>query len=230
MTVNHADPEPQDGDNGTRRDRMAQALIRQLLQVVDEGVGPLTGAREYAQSREKILGNPEAAIRRIVRETMAQAGMAGFVTGLGGFITLPIALPANIAGQAVLNARMVAAIAHLRGWDLNDEVVRHSILLVVAGESPNQVLRQFGVRLGQQLTATAIKRIPMAAIWAINKKAGFMLLAKYGTKRSLVTLAKGIPVAGAAIGSAVDATFTRTVASLAKRSFSPVFDSPGDQR
>jgi hypothetical protein len=78
----------------------------------------------------------------------------------------------------------------------------------------------------------------MAAIWAINKKAGFMLLAKYGTKRSLVTLAKGIPVtlakgipvAGAAIGSAVDATFTRTVASLAKRSFSPVFDSQGDQR
>jgi hypothetical protein len=230
MTLSHADPEPHDGGKESRRDRVAQALIRQLMQVVDEGVGPLTGAREYAQSREKILGDSEAVIRRIVRETMAQAGMAGFVTGLGGFITLPIAVPANIAGQAVLNARMVAAIAHLRGWDLDDEVVRHSILVVVAGESPNQVLRQFGVRLGQQLTATAIKRIPITLIRQINKRVGFMLLAKYGTKRSLVTLAKGIPVAGAAIGSAVDATFTRTVASLAKHSFTPVFGSQGDPR
>lgn len=202
-----------------KSDKFASALMRQLLHVIDEGVGPLTGAREYANSRWKITGDPETAIRRIVRETVVAAGMAGFVTGIGGLLTLPATLPANIAGQAVLNARMVAAIAHLRGWDLEDEVVRNAILIAVAGGSPNQVLRQFGVQTGRKLTETAIKRVPISVIRAINRRVGFMLLAKYGTKRSVVTLAKGVPVAGGLVGGAVDAALTRSVASLAKKSF-----------
>lgn len=207
-----------------KSDKVAHALTQQLLKVIDDGVGPLTGARDYADSRWKIAGDPEAAIRRIVRETVASAGTAGFVTGLGGFITLPATLPANIAGQAVLNARMVASIAHLRGWDLRDEVVRQAILIAVAGGSPNQVLRQFGVTVGRKLTETAIRRVPITVIRAINKKVGFMLLAKYGTKRSVVTLAKGVPIAGGIVGGAVDASFTRAVASLTKKSFPPVHE------
>ena len=207
-----------------KSDKVATALTQQLLKVIDDGVGPLTGARDYADSRWKIKGDPEAAIRRIVRETVASAGTAGFVTGLGGFIALPATLPANIAGQAVLNARMVAAIAHLRGWDLNDEVVRQAILIAVAGGSPNQVLRQFGITVGRRLTETAIRRVPITVIRAINKKVGFMLLAKYGTKRSVVTLAKGVPIAGGIFGGAVDASFTRAVASLTKQSFPAVHE------
>lgn len=203
----------------SKGDQLANALIQQLLKVIDEGVGPLTGARGYATSRLQTTGDREAAIRRVVRETVATAATAGFVTGLGGFISLPVTLPANIAGQAVLNARMVAAIAHLRGWDLGDEVVRQAVLITVAGGSPNQVLRQFGVTVGRKLTETAIKRLPITVIREINKKVGFMLIAKYGTKRSVVTLAKGVPIAGGLVGGAVDASFTKTVSALAKKSF-----------
>lgn len=206
-------------------EKLADGLVRQLFKVIDEGVGPLTGAADYAESRRKITGDPEAAIRRVARETIASAGTAGLVTGLGGFVTLPVALPANIAGQAVLNARMVAAIAALRGWDLQDEVVRQAILVTVAGGSPNQVLRQFGITVGQKATATAIKRIPISVLRAVNKRAGFMLVAKYGTKRSVVTLAKGIPLAGGLVGGAVDASFTKTVSTIAKKSFPTVATS-----
>jgi hypothetical protein len=209
------------GDDGSvgQVARLGHALVKQLMEVINEGIGPLDGAKDYAESRRRLVGDDEAAIRRIVRETLVGAGMTGFVTGLGGFIALPVGLPANIAGQAILNARMVAAIAHLRGWDLEDEVVRNAILLTVAGANPNQVLRQFGIAFGQKMTAQAIRRIPIAVLREINKRVGFMLVAKYGTKRSLVTLARGVPLVGAAVGGTVDATFTKSVSALAKRSF-----------
>lgn len=210
----------------SKRERAAGTLIDQLLKVVDDGVGPLTGARTYAEARRRQMHSPERAIRRIVNETIASAGTTGFVTGLGGFVTLPAAIPANIAGQAILNARMVAAIAHLRGWDLRDEVVRQAILITVAGGSPNQVLRQFGVALGRKLTEAAIRRLPVTVLREINKRVGFMLVAKYGTKRSLVTLAKGVPIAGGLVGGAVDATFTKSVSIMAKKSFPRVDDPP----
>ena len=203
----------------TRIDKTASSLMGAVLKTIDDGVGPLTGARDYAESRLELTGDNEAAIQRIVRETVATSGTAGFVTGVGGFVTMPVSLPANIAGQAILNARMVAAIAHLRGWDITDEFVRNSILITIAGGQPNQVLRQFGIQVGGKVAANAIKRIPIAVIRDINRRVGFMLLAKYGTKRSVVTLTKAVPAIGGLIGGAVDAGFTKAVSTGAKRAF-----------
>ncbi|NVI89224.1 EcsC family protein [Actinomadura sp. BRA 177] len=192
------------------------------MKVVDDGVGPLTGSRAYAEARAESFGDPEKAARRIINETTAMVGTAGFVTGLGGLIALPVTLPANITGQAVLNARMVGAIAHLRGWDLRDEIVRNAILITVAGGSPNAVLSGFGVKVSQKLAETAIKKIPIDVLRAINKKVGFMLVAKYGTKRSMITLTKLVPGVGGVVGGTVDAAFTRVVARVAKKAFPPL--------
>ena len=186
--------------------------------------GPLTGSLDYAEERLEKYGDPEKAIRRIVNETTTASTTTGFVTGLGGFIALPVTLPANITGQAILNAHMVGAIAHLRGWDIHDEVVRHAVLITVAVGSPNAVLAEFGVTVSRKLAETAIKRLPIGILRAINKKVGFMLVAKYGTKRSALTLAKGVPLVGGVVGGAVDAGFTRVVAGGAKKAF-PVVDT-----
>lgn len=213
----------------TALDKLGTALTGRVMNVVDEGVGPLTGSRDYAEARVEILGDPEKAIRRIVNETTAASGATGFVTGLGGFLVLPATLPANITGQAILNARMVGSIAYLRGWNIHDEVVRNALLVTVAGGSPNAVLAEFGVTLGRKLTETAIKRLPLEIIRAINKRVGFMLIAKYGTKRSAVTLTKLVPGIGGIVGGAVDAGFTRIVARAAKKAFPPIeaATSPG---
>ncbi|MGH3247847.1 MAG: EcsC family protein [Trebonia sp.] len=200
-------------------DKLGSALMRQLMKVVDEGVGPVTGSRDYAEARLAHCGDPEKAIKRIVAETTASSGMAGFVTGLGGFITLPVALPANIAGQAILNARMVGAIAHLRGWDLRDELVRNSVLITIAGGTPNAVLTEFGVTVARKSAEAAIKKLPITIVREINRRVGFMLVAKYGTKRSAVTLSKLVPGVGGVVGGAVDAVFTRLVGRLARKSF-----------
>ena len=50
---------------------------------------------------------------------MRYAGAQGFVTNIGGLVTAAVAVPANIAGLALIQCRMVAGIAHLRGYDLD---------------------------------------------------------------------------------------------------------------
>jgi hypothetical protein len=200
-------------------DKLGSALVKQLMKVIDGGVGPIKSSRDYAEARLAQFGDPEKAVKRVVAETTASSAMAGFVTGLGGFIALPVALPANITGQAILNARMVGAIAHLRGWDLQDELVRNSVLITIAGGTPNAVLTEFGVAVARKSAEAAIKKLPIAIIRDINKRVGFMLIAKYGTKRSVVTLTKLVPGVGGVVGGAVDATFTRLVGRLAKKSF-----------
>lgn len=125
-----------------------------------------------------------------------------------------------------LNARMVASIAHLRGWDLQDEAVRSSILVTMAGSTPAGLFSAFGVDVGQKLTVTAIRRVPIEVIRKINKRVGFMLIAKYGTKRSAITLTKAVPVVGGVVGATVDATYTKTVSTVAKRAFPDVTEGP----
>jgi hypothetical protein len=201
-------------------ERSASKVTDVLLSSVRDGIGPMSGAAAYAdERRERYDGDVEKAIKRIISETTAASATAGFVTGLGGFVTMPVTVPANLAGSALLNARMVASIAHLRGWDVRDPATANLILLLVAGESATAAVRTVGVKVGQELTKSAIKKLPIEVIRAVNKKVGFMLLAKYGTKRSAITLVKAVPFVGGAVGGTVDAGFTRAAAAAAKKAF-----------
>ncbi len=65
----------------------------------------------YRASEEAV----ERVINRLVKESVAASSTNGFLTGLGGFVTMPITVPANIAGALVINARLVGSIAYLRG-------------------------------------------------------------------------------------------------------------------
>ncbi len=201
-------------------ERSASKVTDVLLNSARDGFAPMTGAAVYADERaERYEGDVEKAVKRIINETSAASATAGFVTGLGGFVTMPLTVPANLAGSALLNARMVAAIAHLRGWDVRDPATANLILLLVAGESATAAARAVGIKVGQELTKSAIKKLPIEAIRAVNRKVGFMLLAKYGTKRSAITLVKAVPFVGGAVGGTVDAGFTRAVALAAKKAF-----------
>lgn len=227
----------EEGDE--RTNILAEALKTLVGRVVNDGVGPLTGSIEYAHARlrepadrfdkpddpfgtgyqEPGSTDAEQAIKRIVRESVLAAGTSGFVTGLGGLVTLPVTLPANLAGNLVINARMVGAIAYLRGYSLRDPHTQAVLMLVVAGSSAQKAMSTLGVKLGREFSKQVIKAIPITVIRRINQKAGFMLLAKYGTKRAGITLAKGVPIVGGVVGGAVDASLTQFIASSAKSAF-----------
>lgn len=218
----------QDGDVKSSKavDKVGQQLHRLTLRAVEEGVGPLGGSAAYAQARtagaESSAEDREAAIRRVVRESVTASGAQGFVTGVGGLVTLPVTLPANLAGSLVINARMVGTIAHLRGYQLSDPHTQAMITLVAAGSSAQSALSAFGVTLGQQAAMQAIKLLPLSVVNQINKKAGFYLVAKYGSQRSAVTLAKAVPAFGGLVGGGVDAALTASIGKVAKKVFPPL--------
>ena len=70
----------------------------------------------------------------MIENNTALAGGQGFLANLGGLVTVAATIPLNIAGLALLQVRMVAGIAHLRGYDLGDPRVRNAILLCTLGE------------------------------------------------------------------------------------------------
>ena len=205
----------------------AEKLTALVGKVVDDGVGPVQGSRTYAGDRlerARREGRSEAeavegAIKVIIRESVAAAGTTGFVTGLGGPLAMPVTLPANVAGNLAINARMVGAIAHLRGYTLDDPHCRTIILLTVAGSNLQAAASELGVQLGKQVANQSIRAIPIAVLRRINARAGFFLVAKYGTQRSAVTLARAIPVAGGLVGGSVDAALTGMIGKAAKRAF-----------
>ena len=59
------------------------------------------------------------------RSHLKLAAAGGFVTSVGGFITLPVALPANVLGFYLLATRMTAAVASLRGYDITRRADPH---------------------------------------------------------------------------------------------------------
>jgi hypothetical protein len=207
--------------------RSADQVRVALLKFVRDGAGPVTGSAGYAADRLERTGDADAAIRRIVRESQLSTATSGFVTGLGGFVTMPVTIPAAFAGAALLNARMVGAICHLRGYDVEDPFVQQMMLVTVAGGSANVVLREAGVNIGRRAAVAAIEHLSIDTVRAINKKVGFMLLAKYGTQRSAITLAKAVPFVGGLVGGTVDASFTRAVAAAAKKTF-PLLEGSTD--
>src|SRR4051794_35653974 len=111
------DNQPDDGAIG----RMVQVLMDTGL----DGRGPLKPATTVAdRALRRTRGEREAAIERVRRSHVAGGAVGGFVTGIGGFVTMPVALPLNVAEFYLQATRMVGAIATLRGYDVADPQVR----------------------------------------------------------------------------------------------------------
>ncbi|MGY1606371.1 MULTISPECIES: endonuclease/exonuclease/phosphatase family protein [unclassified Geodermatophilus] len=200
--------------------RAGQELVERLLRTGIDGFGPFKPAAESA--REALEGRtPEQAVSALVRNHCALAGAQGFVTNVGGLVTLPVALPANVGASYLVQAHLAASIAAVHGHDLNGEQMRSAVLLCLLGNAGTEVLKRAGVTVGTKMSTALIKRIPVTVIREINKRAGFALVAKFGTKRAALTLAKGVPVVGGVIGGGFDVVATRAVGAFADRTFRP---------
>ncbi len=124
----------------------------------------------------------DQAINSLIRWQNAKCTTSGFLSGLGGLIVLPIAIPANIASVTYVQIRMIAAIAHMRGYDSRDDQVKTFVFVCLTGQSASDILKQAGIKAGSAFTKQAIKRIPGEIIKSINKVVGFRLVTKFGEK------------------------------------------------
>ena len=138
---------------------------------------------EYKQAHTAGTDSLEACARRLVRWQMPKAGTSGFLSGIGGVLTLPVAIPANLASVMFVQIRMIAAIAHLGGQDLRNDKVRTLCYACMCGSASADVLKEVGIKLGEKLTEQAIKQITGTTITRINRAVGFRLITKFGQKR-----------------------------------------------
>mgnify|MGYP002742312861 FL=1 len=97
-------------------------------------------------------------------------GTNGFITGLGGLLVLPVTISANVAGVIYVQLRMIAAIAHINGYDIYSDQVRTIAYMCLTGSSAANVLKNTGIKIGEKVAINAIKKIPGSVLIKINKQ------------------------------------------------------------
>ena len=87
------------------------------------GVAGLDSASELAQSYTQSDKDRSGQANSLIRWQNTKAGTSGFLSGLGGILTMPVTIPANVASVIFVQMRMIAAIAHIGGHDIRDDRV-----------------------------------------------------------------------------------------------------------
>lgn len=208
--------------NNLARNSLTESKLTQILEWgYEKALNGLPGtetAQELAESYLRKHSSVDKAIDSLIRWQNAKGATSGFLTGVGGLITLPVAIPANIASVMYVQIRMIAAIAYMRGYDLEDDQVKTLVFVCLTGQAATDILKQAGVKIGNALAKEAVKKIPGEVIKAINKAVGVRLVTKFGEK-GFINLGKAVPIVGGIIGGAVDGIGTHTIGKTAKRVF-----------
>ena len=196
-----------------------------MLQVLDTcyekailGLPGFETAQELGDKYLEKYQDVEKAIDKFIAFQEAKCMTSGFITGLGGVLTLPVAIPANVASVLYVQIRMIAAIAHMRGYDVLDDQVKTFIYVALTGNSAGEILKQSGIQIGVKMGTSLVKKIPGKVLTKINQKVGFRLLTKMG-KTGAINLIKLVPITGGIVGGGFDLISTATIAKTAKKIF-----------
>jgi hypothetical protein len=199
--------------------RAVDGLVARLLRSGIDGAGPLAAASVVAAKARAAAPTEAAAIDRVIRTHVRLAALEGFLTGLGGFVTMVVALPANVWAFHLLATRMVAAIAAIHGHDVSTAEVRAAVLLTLAGDDAGDILRRAGAITGQgKLTSVALRGLPPSALMAVNKGVVFRLLVRF-SRSGLARFGKLVPGIGGVIGGGVDAYLMHRIGRRARNDF-----------
>ena len=194
----------------------AGGAMRQVLEIAIDGYGRLPSARSAAARHlQKQAGSADEAISSIIDHHVRLASAQGFVTNIGGLAMLPIAIPANITGVATVQVRMVAAIAHLRGYDLNDNRVRTALVMCLMG----------GEQVAEHIAEGTLPTSPLAVATApifdpeldrlVAEEVLTDLAARIGGKNVALAIVKRVPLMGGGVSAVMDGIATYQIGRYA---------------
>ena len=173
---------------------------------------------EMANDYLKKYKTKEEACKAMIRNQITKCATSGFITGFGGFITMPVTLPANITSVIYVQMRMIACISYMAGFDLDSDQTQTLVYACLAGVAVNNVIKQAGIKFGVKFANGLIKKIPGKVLIKINQKVGFRFATKFGTK-GIINLGKLIPGVGAVIGGGLDLVETKIIAERSYKWF-----------
>jgi len=205
------------GTNATKRaPGLAGSFIRQAFDRAVDGVGPLKGAAEAADAKlTESGGEVDKAISQLIESHVRLAGAQGFATNLGGLATMTVAIPANISGLAVLQCRLAAGIAHLRGYTLTDPRVRNAVLACILGaDTVTSLVKEQRLPGAPMVLATAPQHDPELD-QRIAGEVATELIAQVAGKRTAAVVGRRVPVIGGGVGALTDGYDTYKVGRYA---------------
>ena len=194
----------------------AGGALRQLLEIAIDGYGRLPSAKSAAARHlQKQAGSADDAISSIIDHHVRLASAQGFVTNIGGLAMLPVAIPANITGVATVQVRMVAAIAHLRGYDLSDNRVRTALVMCLMG----------GEQVAEHIAEGTLPTSPLAVATApifdpeldrlVAEEVLTDLAARIGGKNVALAIVKRVPLMGGGVSAVMDGIATYQIGRYA---------------
>jgi hypothetical protein len=197
-------------------------FVHQALERAIRGVGPLDSAALAADKQlEEQNGKVDKAIREVIENHVRLAGAQGFVTNIGGLVTMAVTVPTNITGLALIQCRMVAGIAHLRGYDLEDRRTRNAILACLLGEERMLALIRKKKLPGTPMAlATAPVHDPHLDVVMANEVASELITMVAG-KRIATTVGRRVPVVGGLVGAGADGFATWKIGRYVDRELLP---------
>ena len=163
-------------------DSKAIKLVKWVADKSVKGLPPLNSAHDLAMEYliDQSYENDDERVAALINWETSKNFTSGFITGLGGIISLPVAIPAAFGASWIIQARMAGAIAIIYGHDIREDRVKTLIMLSLVGDAVKEVLKEAGVKLGQRMTQKAIASISSQTLFEINKRVGFRLITKAG--------------------------------------------------
>ncbi len=184
-------------------------------------------AKEYLshQHSKNELENRRKAAESFVKWQISKCTATGIITGIPGGLAMIGTIPADITSTLYIQLRMIATVAVIGGYDVNDDVVQSMIYCCLGCLSVNKAFAEAGIRIGDKAALAGLKKLPGKILTAINKKVGFRLFTKFG-KTGVINLAKLVPIAGGIIGGGFNFAGTAIIAKYAQRQFiENIFDN-----
>lgn len=102
----------------------------------------------------------EKAAKAMIKNQIIKCTTSGFITGLGGIITLPVTIPANVGSVLYVQMRMIACTAYMAGFELNSDYTQTFVYACLAGITVNELIKQAGIKFGIKFANGLVKKIP----------------------------------------------------------------------
>jgi len=197
--------------------QVAGGALRHVLELAIDGTTRLPSVKHSAAKYlQRHGGASDPAIDAVVDFHVRLAGAQGFVTNLGGLAVMPVTLPANLAGVAVVQTRMVAAMAHLRGYDLDDNRVRTALIMCLLG----------GEQIAKKIVTGKLPTSPLAVATApmfdpqldqqVAEEVLSDLIQRVGGKNLALSITRRLPLLGGGVGAVMDGIATHQIGKYAR--------------
>lgn len=173
---------------------------------------------EYVNHLKKLNPNisNEDLAKKIISRRSLKAGEIGALCGVGGLLTLPITMPADLYYCFKIHARTILSIAYIYGWNIHDEDAITDVLLVMGGSTGIDAVRHAGIKVDQDFAKEAVlnKFITKETMRKINRIVSRKIVRQAG-KRGFIRLPKLVPIIGAPIGAGLNYFETKAIGKKA---------------